>query len=320
MNKNLSLFFACVLMLSGYVHSQTTAVAVEHPPVEMPFVEGVEGFRAPVAVTEKLGFTEGPVWMPELQGVVFSDLHGSCLYFWSEAEGLELFRENSEKGNGNFLDLEGRVITCEGKTKRVTRLEADGSVTILAKEFEGLDFNNPNDVTVGQDGSVFFTDPNFGRSDREERQFVYRIRPDGVVEKALPDSFNKPNGILMSADGQTLYLNEGMSDRIWAYAVNADGGVENTSTPLIEGVDHVLDGLTEDPITGELYVAVFTTHDQKPDEQGIEVYSKQGEFKGRISVPGNTTNCCFDSMGENLYVTSGGRLYKLERMRVAPEL
>lgn len=263
-------------------------------------------------LTEHLDFTEGPVWKPETREVIFSSIPQSRLYAWSEEGGLRIFREQTGKANGNILDREGRLISCEGGAKRVTRLEQDGSLTVLANDFEGKKFNSPNDVAVGKDGSVYFTDPNFGRKgEGEERQFVYVILPDGTVEKALPASFNKPNGIAVSLDQKTLYVNEGANHWTLAYELLEDGRVNPESRRVASGVDKTLDGLAVHPETGDLYIAVFTNNRNKPDEQGINVFTAKGAYKGIIPIPGNTTNVCFGENSNILYVTSGGKLYRV---------
>jgi len=263
-------------------------------------------------LTEPLAFTEGPVWNPETQEVIFSSIPQSRLYAWSEEGGLRIFRENTNKANGNILDREGRLISCEGGAKRVTRLEHDGTLTVLADTVEGKEFNSPNDVAVGKDGSVYFTDPNFGRKgEGEEQQFVYVIIPDGTVEKALPSSFNKPNGIAVSLDQKTLYVNEGANHWTLAYELLEDGRVNPESRRVASGLDKTLDGLAVHPETGDLYIAVFTNNRNKPDEQGINVFTAKGAYKGMIPIPGNTTNVCFGENSNILYVTSGGKLYRV---------
>ena len=164
---------------------------------------------------------------------------------------------------------------------------------------------------MGKGGSVYFTDPNFGKKDREDFQFVYRVKQDGEVVKALPLSFNKLNGIAISMNGKTLYLNVGMDHWTLAYPVNADGSLEDVPHRVAEGIDKVLDGLAIHPVSGDLYIAVFTNNRNKPDEQGIQIFSTRGKYRGMIPVPGNTTNVCFGENENTLYVTSGGALYRI---------
>lgn len=262
-------------------------------------------------LTEKVGFTEGPVWVPEKQGMVFSDLKNALLYFWSEKTGLEIFRKDTGKANGNILDDDGRLISCESGSRRVVRLEKDGSVTVLAEHFEGQPLNGPNDLALGKDGSIYFTDPNFGREEGMDRQFLYRIPPEGGLEKARPESFNKPNGVAVSPDGGTLYLNVGANHWTLAFAVRDDGRLEDNPRRAAEGLDKTLDGMAVHPLTGDLYIAVYTNNRNKPDEQGINIFSPKGKYKGRIPIPGHTTNVCFGPDTHTLFVTSGGRLYRV---------
>ena len=117
------------------------------------------------AKVEKLAggmkFTEGPVWLPSEKKLVFSDIPNSKLMQWSEADGLSVYRD-SEQANGNILDLQGRIISCQHKARNVIRIEADGSTTLLADRFDGKRFNSPNDVAIRSDGTLWFTDPPWG--------------------------------------------------------------------------------------------------------------------------------------------------------------
>ena len=106
-------------------------------------------------------FTEGPVWLPQEEKLVFSDIPNSKLMQWSEAGGLSAYRE-SEQANGNILDLQGRIVSCQHKARNVIRIEDDGSTTVLADRFDGKRFNSPNDVAIRSDGTLWFTDPPWG--------------------------------------------------------------------------------------------------------------------------------------------------------------
>ena len=128
-------------------------------------VDGEESLVAPGAKLKKLAggmqFTEGPVWLPKQGKLVSSDIPNSKLMQWSEEKGLSVFGK-SEQANGNILDLEGRIISCQHGARNVIRIEADGSTTVLADRFEGKRFNSPNDVAVRSDGTLWFTDPAVG--------------------------------------------------------------------------------------------------------------------------------------------------------------
>ena len=258
-----------------------------------------------------LRFTEGPVWLPD-GSLVFSDLQELREYRWTPTEGLSVRREPSNKANGHALDPQGRLITCEDGARRVIREEPDGSITVLADSFDGVQLNAPNDVVVHPNGTIFFTDPNFGRKDGGDRQFIYRLPTDGPLEKAVEGSWNKPNGIGLSPDGRTLYVNIGSDHKTLAWPLDEQARVSGDSRVIAEGFDRGTDGMTVHPRTGDLFIAVFHNQRRQPDEQGIHVYSPAGEFKGMIPIPGTTTNCTFSPDGDTLWVTSGGAVYRVD--------
>ena len=129
-----------------------------------------------------LGVAEGPLWWKEGGYLLFSDMHHNRRMKWSQEDGLSVLREDTGRGNGLTRDLQGRLIICEHDSRRVTRLEHDGSVTVMANSFKGHQLNNPNDVVVKSDGSIYFTDPwTFQRPQEQwELDFsgVYRLSPD----------------------------------------------------------------------------------------------------------------------------------------------
>ena len=108
-------------------------------------------------------FLEGLVWLPGERALIFSDIPGDTLYRWDEASGAVVFRQPSRQANGNTLDGQGRMLTCEHGTSRVVRQEPDGRLTVLASHYDGAELNSPNDIVVKRDGAIYFTDPNFGR-------------------------------------------------------------------------------------------------------------------------------------------------------------
>ena len=116
---------------------------------------------------EQLGagflFTEGPIWHPEERHLTFSDVPGSHIRRWNAADGVTSYRKPSDMANGNTYDRQGRIVTCEHETSRVTRTEADGSITVLATHYDGRELNSPNDIVVKSDGAIYFTDPTYGR-------------------------------------------------------------------------------------------------------------------------------------------------------------
>ena len=263
------------------------------------------------SIVTGLEFTEGPVWDPASDSLIFSDIKLNKEFLWSEADGLSVFREPSNQANGHAFDSEGRLLTCERGLHRLTRREHDGSYTVLADSFEGIRFNETNDVVARSDGNIYFTDPNYGRPEGRERQFVYRIDPSGTLSKLLPDSYNKPNGIGLSPDEKTLYVNIGSDHMTLAWDLDASGDIAGGPHRIADGLDRGTAGMTVHPETGDLFIAVYWNNRRKPDEQGINVFSPKGRYKGVIPIPGTTTNCTFEPSGDHLYVTSGGSVFEV---------
>ena len=169
----------------------------------------VVGDDAPVEeLANGFDFTEGAVWNHVDGYLIFSDMPGNVMRKWTAADGIQVFRRPSNMANGSFYDLQGRLISCEHATSRVTRTEQDGSITVLASHYDGKELNSPNDVIVKSDGSIYFSDPSFGRMeyygvarDTElDIRGVYRLDPDSGDLTLLVDDFDQPNGLTFSLD------------------------------------------------------------------------------------------------------------------------
>jgi hypothetical protein len=166
-------------------------------------------------LAQGFGFLEGPVWHPYEKWLVFSDIPNSRMHRRRQSGETEVFREPSQMANGNTLDRQGRLLSCEHATSRVTRAEADGSLRVLASHFGDKALNSPNDIVVAAGGSVYFTDPSYGRMPyygvprAQELSFqgVYRIDADGSVV-LLADDFAQPNGLCFSLDESRLFVND----------------------------------------------------------------------------------------------------------------
>lgn len=256
-----------------------------------------------------MAFTEGPVWMPATRRVVFSDIPSSRLMQWSEAGGLAVFRE-SEAANGNILDLDGRLVTCQHAGRNVVRTGTDGTVAVLAAGFDGKRFNSPNDAAVRSDGTLWFTDPPWGLEGEGDYpgHWVFRLDPaTGDVEPVVKD-LAMPNGIVFSTDERRLYVADtGGTPRhpdralrakraaIHCYAVDEDGrlGAE------LFRIDHGSDGMCVD-VRGNLYTTAGA----------IEVHDADGQPVGSIDVPEQPANCAFggDDM-QTLFITARTSLY-----------
>lgn len=199
-----------------------------------------ERFRQVVgddAPLEQLGtgfkFTEGAVWNPATEHLIFSDMPGNIMRAWTAEGGIAVFRQPSNMANGNYYDREGRLITCEHATSRVTRTERDGSITVLASHYQGKELNSPNDVVVKRDGAIYFSDPSFGRMEyfgvprKQELSFqgVFRIDPQTGEVAAVASDFTQPNGLCFSLDESRLFINDTPKGHIRVFDVNADGSL-----------------------------------------------------------------------------------------------
>ena len=268
---------------------------------------------APGAKVEKLAggmkFTEGPVWLPGQNKVVFSDIPNSKLMQWSEKGGLSVFRK-SEQANGNILDLKGRIISCQHAARNLIRIEKDGKTKVLADKFDGKRFNSPNDVAVWKDGTLWFTDPPWGLRGPHEipGHWGYKLDPaTGLVEVLIKD-LAMPNGIVFSPDGSRLYVADTGGHKrhpdtafhklpasITCYAVTKEGKLGKQLYKIKEGSD----GMAVD-VKGHLY----TTH------RNVHVFDAKGKKLETIEVPEGAANVCFgDEDYKTLFITARSSLY-----------
>jgi len=255
-------------------------------------------------------FTEGPVWDPRTGSLIFSDMPGDIMRRWNAAGGVETFRQPCNKANGNTWDLQGRLLTCEHGS-RVTRTEEDGSITVLATHYDGKEINSPNDLTVKSDGSIYFTDPTYGRMEgfgfpREQDmdvQGVYRISPSGDISQ-LADDFLQPNGIAFSLDESKLFVNDTDRGHVRVFNVQADGSVTGGDVwaEVTGEGDGVPDGLKVDS-EGNLYTT---------GPGGIHVFAPDATDLGVIGIPEHIANFAWgDDDLRTLYVTASASLYRL---------
>lgn len=182
---------------------------------------------------------EGPLWWKDGEYFLFSEVRGNRRRKWSAGEGVTLVQDGTNNANGLTRDPQGRMVVCEGGARRVTRIESDGSTTVIASKYHGLRLNRPNDVVVKSDGSIYFTDPG-GPSPDTDLDFagVYRVSPDLGAINLLVRDYVLPNGLAFSPDESILYINDSLGllvrddmfnskGRIDAFDVRANGMLAN---------------------------------------------------------------------------------------------
>jgi gluconolactonase len=259
-------------------------------------------FTAPI---EKLGgefkFTEGPLWVATRSELVFSDIPANRIVSF-KAGKYATFRAPSNNSNGLTLDKQGRIIACEHGTRRVTRTEVDGTLSVLAERHANKRLNSPNDVVVRSDGAVYFTDPPYGVKPEEREldfQGVYRISPDGKALTLLARDFIKPNGIAFAPDEKTLYVNDTEGGHIRAFDVATDGSLANGRVfAKVPGPD----GMKVDS-AGNVYCT---------SAKGVMVFAPQGQHLGTFVAPEQPANCAFgDTDWQALYMTCRTGLYRV---------
>ncbi len=173
-----------------------------------------------------LGPAEGPVWWKEGGYLLFSDIHNNRRMKYAPGQGVSVVQEPTNRANGLTRDLQGRLLACEHDSRRVTRHELDGSLTVMANSFQGRRLNRPNDVVVKSDGSIYFTDPNHNIVPEQwDLQFpgVYRLTPDLGTLSLVSDSFVAPNGLAFSPDERVLYITDSRRNHIRAFDVLPNG-------------------------------------------------------------------------------------------------
>lgn len=285
---------------------------------------------AAVKVETSVAFTEGPAWHPEL-GVLFSDGANDRIMRLDRAGELHVFRHPSGPANGLVFDRQGRLIACEQGNRRLTRTEADGTITVLADQYEGRKFNTPNDVAVDARDRIYFTDPRYGDRGNMEMfdamgrgiEGVYRIDPDGTVARIITHEVDRPNGIAVSADDRFLYVADNVNNvvggarKLWRFPLNDDGSVDRRGGNVVFdwGTGRGPDGMALDQ-AGRLFVAAGLNVANPPYETagrykaGIYVLAPEGRHLTTVPVPlDEVTNCTFggDDL-RTLYLTAGHRL------------
>ncbi len=293
----------------------------------MSFYEAVDSLFASYvlgnAPVKKLatGFdwVEGPVWFGDANCLLFSDIPNNRIMRWTPGEGLTTYRNPSNYSNGHTRDQQGRLISCEHGTRRVTRTEWDGTITVIADQFEGKRLNSPNDVVARSDGSIWFTDPHYGitsnyeghQSEEELPCNVYRVDSTDLSITAVVTDMGCPNGLAFSPDESLLYLADtGRVDdpgakkgmRVYDVDGNATSGGRAFHT-INPGAS---DGFRLDT-DGNIWSSAA---------DGVHCISPSGDLLGKILVPELVSNVCFGGRSKHvLFITATTSLYSIALRR-----
>jgi len=255
----------------------------------------------PVEVGGGFQFTEGPA--ADANGnVFFTDVRASKIHRWSPGGKATVFRTDTGGANGLFFDRKGNLLACEGGNGRIVSIDRKGKLTVLADEYGGKRFNKPNDLWIDPKGGVYFSDPMYGRAKRtQDGEHVYYISPDRKKVTRVIADMTRPNGMIGTPDGKTLYVTDPGARKTYQYAVKADGTLTDKKLFAPTGGD----GMTIDN-EGNVYLA----------ERGVLVFDKKGKQIARIDVPIRPTNVCFGGRdGRTLFITARTTVYSV-RMRV----
>ena len=262
-------------------------------------------------------WAEGPVWFGDGGYLLFSDIPNNRILRWSEdTNNVSEYRIPSNNSNGNARDTQGRLITCEHLTRRVTRTEHDGTISVIADSFRNFKLNAPNDVVSHSDGSVWFTDPGYGimndyegdKSELELPTAVYRIHPSTGDVQVMATGLIGPNGLCFSPDFDKLYIaDSGSTDprSIFVYDVTDNGTSLSRGRIFRETGSDSTDGIRCD-IDGNLWAS------SQRGTNSISVYSPEAQLIGRIHLPEMPSNLTFGGMKKNrLFITASQSVYSI---------
>jgi len=318
-----------VMMLDRRAFMLTGAAAAAETPIRYPDpnIKVLDPRFQPYvlnnAAIERLAggcrFTEGPVWFGDGRYLLWSDIPNDRIVKWEEETGaVSVFRRPSHYANGNTRDCQGRLITCEMDTQRLTRTEYDGTITVLADRFEGKRLTAPNDVVVKSDGSIWFSDNGAGtrgnylghKAPWELPFRVYRLDPGTGVLTVVVDDMKRPNGLAFSPDETRLYVVDtpGPGQRtIQVYDVVDQGTKVANRREFCSAEPGGSDGLRVDT-DGNLWCAWSGGE----GEDGVAIYAPDGTMIGRILLPERCANVCFGGLKRNrLFMAASQSIYAL---------
>jgi len=263
-------------------------------------------------------WAEGPAYFPAHRSLVWSDIPNNRMMRWDETTGeTGVFRQSADYTNGNTIDCEGRLVSCQHGMRRVIRTEHDGSVTVIADQYNGMRLNSPNDVVVKSDGTIWFTDPSYGIDSNFEgfkseseigSDNVYRVDPHSGGIEIVADDFRRPNGLAFSVDEKRLYIVDSGGIRypdnrkhIRVFDVSSDSTLSGGEV-FAECSNGKFDGLRLDD-AGRVWSSAA---------DGVHCFSSDGALLGKILVPEEVSNLCFGGPRNNrLFITATSSVYSV---------
>ncbi len=279
----------------------------------------VRSTERPAQLFEGCRWAEGPAWFAAGRHLVWSDIPNDRMLRWDEPTGtVGVFRAPAANSNGNTVDPQGRLVTCEHGNRRVTRTEHDGSITVIADAFEGRRLNSPNDVVVRSDGSIWFTDPSYGiESDYEGNRadpeldgcYVFRVDPAGAI-RIVADDFVRPNGLAFSLDERRLYVSDTGAEpsHMRCFAVGDDGSLSGGDV-FATSTSGGFDGFRLDD-AGRIWTSAG---------DGVHCLDPDGTLLGKVRIPEVVANVEFGGPKRNrLFICATTSLYSMHLMVTGP--
>ncbi len=278
-------------------------------------------------LAEGFYWSEGPLWIDTLKALVFSDVPANKIYKWTEEDSLSVYLEsaghtgvgNKDSGmgpNGLILDKTGKLLLCQHGDRRIARLDAEldqpkGKFVTIAETYKGKRFNSPNDLVMDRSGNIYFTDPPYGQPENKTGEIgingVFKVTPEKEVTLLL-DSLSRPNGIGLSPDQKTLYINQSDPENpvLYKYELAEDGSLEG-GTVLFDFYDLSPNakGLT-DGLKVHSSGNIFAT-----GPGGVHIISPEGKHLAAIKTGKATSNCAFDSEKNYLYTTTTDKVLRV---------
>lgn len=290
-----------ILILSFFYLASSKPIAAQDNSVDLPMVAAGAQLTK---VSEAFKFTEGPAVNAD-GDIFFTDQPNDRILKWSEGTGIETWLEPAGRSNGLFFLPDGDLLACADGKNELWRIHPDKTHEVIAKGFEDQLFNGPNDVWVGSDTAIYFTDPLYPRPYWDHRspepqlpKRVYMLGKDGKLRIAA-EEFEQPNGIVGDAERKLVFVADIGARKTYQFSINDDGTLSNRKLFCEEGSD----GMTLDR-DGNLYLT----------GRGVHVFDKQGERVGTIPVPeGWTANVCFGGRDrDTLFITASDSVYTLK--------